>query len=62
MISEAPVDGMAWVASLPAELAGQRRVLAGLLEFSVATAGVTSLNVGCSLGRGAGDALSDIDA
>src|SRR6201996_4116096 len=52
---------MGWVDSLPAELAGQRRVLAGLLEFSVAAPGVTSLNVGCSLGRGAGDALSDID-
>lgn len=53
---------MGWLDSLPAELAGQRRVLAGLLEFSVAAAEVTSLNVGCSLGRGAGDALSDIDA
>src|ERR1700761_7401278 len=62
MTSAAPVSGMGWVDSLPAELAGQRRVLAGLLEFSVAMPLVTSLNVGCSLGRGAGDALSDIDA
>lgn len=53
---------MVWLDSLPSELAGQRRVLAGLLEFSVAAPVVTSLNVGCSLGRGAGDALSDIDA
>jgi hypothetical protein len=54
--------GVAWLESLPGELAGQRRVLAGLLEYAVAAPAVTSLNVGCSLGRGAGDALSDIDA
>ncbi|HEY6498743.1 MAG TPA: hypothetical protein VIZ20_04915 [Streptosporangiaceae bacterium] len=55
-------DGWVFLDSLPSELAGQRRVLAGLLEFSVTAPAVTSLNVGCSLGRGAGDALSDIDA
>jgi hypothetical protein len=55
-------DGSVWLDSLPSELAGQRRVLAGLLEFCRAAPQVTSLNVGCSLGRGAGDALSDIDA
>ena len=62
MSSEGPDAGMAWVDSLPAELASQRRVLAGLLAFAERTPRVTSLNVGCSLGRGAGDALSDIDA
>ena len=56
------VDGQAWLDSLPDELTGQRRVLAGLLAFCRAAPQVTSLNVGCSLGRGAGDALSDIDA
>lgn len=56
------LDGRAWLDSLPAELAGQRRVMAGLLDFCAATPLVTSLSVGCSLGRGAGDALSDIDA
>jgi len=55
-------SGWEWLASLPAELAAQRRVMAGLVEFSAATPLVTSLSVGCSLGRGAADALSDIDA
>lgn len=36
--------------------------MAGLISFCEATPVVTSLNVGCSLGRGAGDALSDVDA
>ena len=61
-MSSGVVDGQAWLDSLPGELAGQRRVLAGLLAFCRAAPQVTSLNVGCSLGRGAGDALSDIDA
>src|SRR5260370_16669048 len=54
--------GRAWLAALPAELAAQRRVIAVLLEFCAATSRVRSYSVGCSLGRGAADALSDIDA
>jgi hypothetical protein len=54
--------GRAWLAALPDELAPQRLVMAGLIEFCEATPLVTSLSVGCSLGRGAADALSDIDA
>jgi hypothetical protein len=54
--------GREWLASLPAELSAQRRVMTGLVDFCTATPEVTSLWVGCSLGRGAGDALSDIDA
>ena len=54
--------GWAWLAGLPGELAAQRRVMSGLLGWSAATPLVTSLSVGCSLGRGAADALSDIDA
>ena len=54
--------GREWLARLPAELAAQRHVMAGLVDFCAATPLVTSLWVGCSLGRGAGDALSDIDA
>src|ERR1035437_8677382 len=54
--------GRAWLAALPGELAAQRRVMAGLIEFCEVTPLVTSLSVGCSLGRGAADALSDIDA
>ncbi len=55
-------SGREWLASLPAELAAQRRIMAALVEFCEATPVVSSLWVGCSLGRGAGDALSDIDA
>ena len=43
-------------------LAAQRQVMAGLIEFCEVTPLVTSLSVGCSLGRGAADPLSDIDA
>src|SRR5215469_3021513 len=55
-------DGDAWLARLPDELAGQRRVMAGLLGVCASTPVVTSFSVGCSLGRGAADELSDIDA
>ncbi len=54
-------DGRAWLAALPVELAGQRRLLDRLLNLSQTTLLVTSLSVGCSLGRGAADALSDVD-
>jgi hypothetical protein len=56
------MTGRAWLGALPGELAAQRRVMAGLIEFCEVTPLVTSLSVGCSLGRGAADALSDIDA
>ena len=55
-------EGRAWLAALPDELAAQRRVMAGLVDRCAAWPLVTSLLVGCSLGRGAADALSDIDA
>jgi hypothetical protein len=54
--------GQAWLAALPEELAAQRRVMARLVDWCGAWPLVTSLLVGCSLGRGAADALSDIDA
>jgi hypothetical protein len=57
----AAASGRAWLAALPAELSAQRRLMAGLLDFSAANPAVTALLVGCSLGRGAADALSDID-
>jgi len=44
------------------ELAAQRRVLTGLVDRCEAWPLATSLVVGCSLGRGAADELSDIDA
>jgi hypothetical protein len=58
----AALTGRAWLAALPDELAPQRRVMAGLTERCAAWPLATSLLVGCSLGRGAADALSDIDA
>ena len=54
--------GRAWLAVLPDELAAQRRVMAGLADRCEAWPLVTSLLIGCSLGRGQADALSDIDA
>jgi hypothetical protein len=54
-------DGRKWLASLSAELAAQRHVMAGLLDFCAATPAVTSFIVGCSIGRSAADGLSDID-
>ncbi|MGH3261017.1 MAG: hypothetical protein ACRDNS_03375, partial [Trebonia sp.] len=56
------LTGRAWLAALPGELAAQRRVMAALVDRCAGWPLVTSLQVGCSLGRGAGDALSDIDA
>jgi hypothetical protein len=56
------LTGGAWLAALPDELAGQRHVMAGLADRCQAWALARSLLVGCSLGRGAADALSDIDA
>jgi len=55
-------DGARWIEQLPAGLAAQRDLLRGLLAFSQADPDVTWLVVGCSLARGAGDWLSDIDA
>ncbi len=60
--SAGAAGGRAWVAALPVELDGQRRLLHRLVDFSQAVPLVTSLSVGCSLGRGAADALSDVDA
>jgi hypothetical protein len=56
------LEGRAWLAALPGELAAQRRVMAGLVDRCEAWPLAMSLLVGCSLGRGAADALSDIDA
>jgi hypothetical protein len=56
------LTGRAWLAALPGELAAQRRVMARLADLCETWPLVMSLLVGCSLGRGAADALSDIDA
>jgi hypothetical protein len=60
--SAGALTGRAWLAALPDELAGQRRVMACLADWCETWPLAISLVVGCSLGRGAADALSDIDA
>jgi len=54
--------GRAWLAALPDELGAQRRIMGRLTDLCETWPQVMSLLVGCSLGRGAADALSDIDA
>jgi hypothetical protein len=54
--------GAGWIEELPAGLAAQQGLLRGLLAFSQADPDVGWFVVGCSLARGAGDWLSDIDA
>ncbi len=55
-------DGRGWIAALGPGLERHGRTLLGLLDFCETTPAVTSLSVGCSLGRGAADELSDVDA
>lgn len=58
----AATSGRAWLAALPAELAAQRRLMTGMVDFCAATPAARSYVVGCSLGRGAADAMSDVDS
>ena len=55
------LQGRAWVGQLPSELDGQRAILLRLLAACDADARLRWLLIGCSLGRGAGDRLSDLD-
>jgi hypothetical protein len=52
----------AWLTSLGPELFRQREAMTALLDLCEASPLVASLSVGCSIGRGAADALSDVDA
>jgi len=52
----------AWLSSLSSELKRQREAITALLDLCEASPLVSSLSVGCSIGRGAADALSDVDA
>jgi hypothetical protein len=56
------LSGRAWLAALPAGLGPQQRVIAALADRCETWPAAASLLVGCSLGRGAADAMSDIDA
>ena len=53
--------GPDWIDDLPSELAGQRAVLGGPLALCENDDRIRWLVIGCSLSRGAGDRLSDLD-
>src|SRR5437016_7923460 len=53
--------GLDWIDDLPPELAGQQALLRGLLALCDADDRIRWLVIGCSLARGAGDRLSDLD-
>jgi hypothetical protein len=55
------VSGMTWIDQLPDEMAGQQMLLRGLVSLCEAEKSIRWLVIGCSLGRGAGDYLSDLD-
>ncbi len=55
------IDGRGWIDRLPDEMAGQREILRGLLDWSEQSDLVKYLVVACSVGRVAGDRLSDLD-
>jgi len=57
-----PVNAEDWLRSLPAVLSRQRAVIGRLLEHARADERVRLFVVGCSIGRGAADRLSDVDA
>jgi len=50
-----------WVERLPDAMAGQRMLLRRLLSFCEAEESIRWLAIGCSVARGAGDYLSDLD-
>jgi hypothetical protein len=54
-------EGRDWLAGLPAELAAQRLIMERLLGLCVTEPAARIFLVGCSIGRGAADELSDVD-
>jgi hypothetical protein len=55
------MTGRAWIDALPDEMASQKTIMRRLLDACEADDRIRWLVVGCSVGRGAGDALSDLD-
>ncbi len=53
--------GREWIESQPDELAGQREIMLRLLRWCESDERVRWFGVACSVGRGAGDRLSDLD-
>jgi hypothetical protein len=69
MMAEAPGglrttadDARRWLAAMPANVSGQRRLLESLITAAEAEPAFRWLELGGSLARAAGDELSDIDA
>lgn len=60
MARETSTNG--WEAALSGRLDRQRNAIAWLAAWCRAVPEVSSLSVGCSIGRGAADELSDVDA
>jgi hypothetical protein len=50
-----------WLAALPPQLRAQRQIMARLLDLCLAQPAARVFLVGCSIGRGAADELSDVD-
>ncbi|HXW44940.1 MAG TPA: hypothetical protein VEL03_09145 [Streptosporangiaceae bacterium] len=55
------MSGRAWIDRLPEELAGQKAIMRRLLAVCESDARIRWLAIGCSLGRGNADRLSDLD-
>jgi hypothetical protein len=55
------MTGRTWIDDLPAELEGQKAIMRRLLEVCEADDRIRWLAIGCSLGRGVADRLSDLD-
>lgn len=55
------VQDSEWIEQLPADMAGQREILRKMLAWCQADDRIRWLVIGCSLARGAGDRLSDLD-
>lgn len=56
-----PTDS-AWSSTFGPEMGRHRDVVAALVQLCADNRAVSSFSAGCSIGRGAGDVLSDIDA
>jgi Streptomycin adenylyltransferase len=56
------VEGRAWIEALPPELARQRGLLLRLLEAVEPDERIRAYELQCSVARGVGDELSDLDA
>jgi hypothetical protein len=57
----AEIEAREWLADLPQRLDAQRRIMTRLLDLCVAEPAARVFLVGCSIGRGAADELSDVD-